>query len=377
MNITISKSELSRGLYLTQSIVEKRTTMPILVNLLLTASNGELTISSTDLEITSVARLKASVQSRGSTTVNAKVLGEIVKELPDEDIHIEVTEGERIQISTSKSKFKVIGVSSEEYPGLPGVNFDVNGKISARLFLEMINKTIYAVSHDETRYNLSGVCFEASNETKSGRKKTVELKFVATDGHRLAIITRQVENISIPENVVVPRKGLIEVKKLLEADLEADVAFDIRDGFLIVEAHDTKMSVRLIDGEFPDYNQVVPQKKGSIAKVNATEFASALRRAVLMVTDKNKCVRLDFTPGNLRITSSSPELGEAKEELSLDYEGKPLTIGFNARYLLEFASSIGDERTLSIELHGETGAGRFYSEDDESYVGVVMPMRLV
>lgn len=376
MNLTISKTELSRGLYLTQSIVEKRTTMPILVNLLLTALNGELTIASTDLEITSVATLSASVKSRGSTTVNAKVLSDIVKELPEGDVKLELTDGERLEITAGKSKFRVIGTSSEEYPGLPGIGVDVKGSIKSHQFLEMINKTIYAVSHDETRYNLSGVCFDTGESGKS-RKKPADLKMVATDGHRLAMITREVENIPPLERVIVPRKGLLEIRKLIDSEEDQDIGFDIQDGFLVVQAKGCKISVRLIDGEFPDYNQVVPQKKGVIASVAGADFIAALRRAVLMVTDKNKCVRLDFASDTLSITSSSPELGDSKEEVSIDYSGKPLTIGFNARYLLEFASSIGEERRLNIELHGETGPGRFFAEDDESYIGIVMPMRLV
>ncbi len=377
MNLTIPKSELSRGLYMTQSIVEKRTTMPILVNLLLTASNEGLTISATDLEITAVARLNASVKTRGSTTVNAKILGDIVKELPEGDVKLEVTDGDRLEITAGKSKFKVIGTSSEEYPGLPGINFEIEGRINAKLLTEMINKTIYAVSHDETRYNLGGVCFDTGDAAKNSKKKATELRMVATDGHRLAIITRPVENVPAIEKVIVPRKGLLEIRKLLDSAEDADIGLDVREGFLAVESKDCKMSVRLIDGEFPDYNQVIPQKKGVVAAVPAAEFAAALRRAVLMVTDKNKCVRLDFSQDSLSILSSSPELGESKEELSLQYAGKPLTIGFNARYVLEFAASIGEERELQIELHGETGPGKFLSEDDESYIGIVMPMRLV
>ncbi|NMC64229.1 MAG: DNA polymerase III subunit beta [SAR324 cluster bacterium] len=376
MNLTISKTELSRGLYLTQSIVEKRTTMPILVNLLLTASNGDLSISATDLEITSVVRLNASVSTRGSTTINAKVLGDIVKELPEGDVKLELTEAERLEISAGKSKFRVIGTSSEEYPGLPGVNFDVTGKIKARQLFDMINKTIYAVSHDETRYNLSGVCFDTGDSVKGSKKKEAELKMVATDGHRLAMIVKPMENIPPIERVIVPRKGLIEIRKLLDTEEDTDIGFDVREGFLIIESMGCKMSVRLIDGEFPDYNQVIPQKKGVVANMSAASFAAALRRAVLMVSDKNKCVRLDFNSDNVSISSSSPELGDSKEDLAIQYSGKPITIGFNARYILEFIASIGEERQLFIELHGDTGPGKFYAEDDESCIGIVMPMRL-
>ncbi len=374
MDITISKAELNRALYLTQSIVERKTTMPILVNVLISASDRKLKIAATDLEITAMATAAAEVRSPGSTTVNAKVFADIVRELPDGEVTVKLGEGERVEITAKNSKLKMIGVTAEEYPSLSGLAFTPKSKLPAPQLLEMIEKTLYAVSFDETRYNLNGVCFELTGG--KGKKDPQSLRMVATDGHRLALVTRPVSGMSFTERVIVPRKGLTEVKKIVEGAGDKDIGFDIVDGFLVVESGDAKIAMRLIDGEFPDYNQVLPKDKGTVATLNAGEFAQALRRVVLMVSDKNKCVKLDFAKSSLRISSSSPELGEASEELAVSYDGKPLSVGFNAKYLLDIALSIQESQNLAMELHGELGPGRCYAEGDEAYEAIVMPMRL-
>lgn len=374
MEITIAKAELARALYLTQSIVERKTTMPILANVLISAADRKVKFSATDLEITAVATVPAEVRSPGSTTVNAKVFGDIVRELPEGDVTLRLTEGHRIEVTARTSKVRINGVTADEYPSLPGVGFAPKTKFSSAQLLEMIEKTLYAVSLDETRYNLNGVCFELV--PGKGKKDGRSLRMVATDGHRLALITRPVGDMELPEQSIVPRKGLTEIKKFLDAGSDKPVTMDFHNGFLVVESGDAKVAMRLIDGEFPDYNQVLPQKKGVDAVINSAEFAQALRRVALMVTDKGKCVKLDFAKNKLRISSSSPELGEANEELEVKYPGAPLSIGFNARYLLDIASSLQENQPLTIELHGELGPGRFFPEGDESYTAIVMPMRL-
>ena len=372
MELTLSKADLNKALLITQSVVERKTTMPILSNVLLSASENHLRISSTDYEITAFMSVKAKVVSTGSTTVSAKVFSDIVRELPDGDIMLKVSEGERLEISAKKSNFKMVGVSAEEYPSLPGIASEVNGRIGSMQLLEMINKTLYAVSQDETRFNLNGVCFEIASAKKSGSA----LRMVATDGHRLAMITRPIENLSFTERIIVPKKGLAEIRKILDPETDRPIGIDVKDGFLLIESADAKISMRLIDGEFPDYNQVVPSKPGILATIPSEELAQAMKRVALMVTDKAKGVRLDFSKGALQISSSSPELGEAREVLEIVYQGVDLSIGFNAKYLLDMAQSLEEKANLVMELNGELGAGKFYGEGDESYIGVVMPMRL-
>ena len=373
MELTLPKSDLSKALLVTQSVVERKTTMPILANVLLSATENHLRISSTDFEITALVNVKANVRTTGSTTVSAKVFSDIVRELSDGDVSLKLTEGERLEISSSNSKFKMVGVSADEYPSLPGIAAEVVGRISSKQLMEMINKTLYAVSQDETRFNLNGVCFELVGE---GKKSEAALRMVATDGHRLAMITRPIEKLAFSDRIIVPKKGLAEIKKILDSDSDKLIGIDVKDGFLLIETEEAKLSMRLIDGEFPDYNQVLPKRKGMTANVPTAGLAQALKRVSLMVTDKGKGVRFDFSKGELRVSSSSPELGEARESLEIKYEGDPLSIGFNARYLMEIAFSLEENEAFIMELNGELGPGKFYAESDESYVGVVMPMRL-
>lgn len=373
MKISLLKSELLSGIQLVQTAAEKKTTMPILANVLLTASEGLLTIASTDLEITSVATLKADVKTRGSTTVNAKVFLEIIRELPEGEVQISVGEGERVDITCQRSKFKMNGVASDEYPGLPGINLETKGRITASELSEMIEKTIYAVSTDDTRYTLGGVCFESVDGSKKGKKL---LRLVATDGHRLSLINRSTDGISLSEKAIVPRRGLLELKKLLDSTQEPQISMVISEGFLVAQSEKYRLAVRLIEGEFPDYAQVIPEGAGTILTLNTEEFTQALRRAMLVATDKTKFVRLDISKEGVKILSSSAELGEAKEDITATYSGKEVSMGFNARYMLDFLSSVGSAKEISIELHGELGPGKFYLDEDEGYLAIIMPMRL-
>ena len=372
MNVTISKENLSKILFLTQNIVERKATMPILANVLLTAGEQKLKIAATDLEITVVTNAAAQVTNPGSITVNAKVFADVVRELPEGEVVLKMLDGQRLEISAQNSKLRIIGTSASEYPNLPGMSLDTKAEISSKQLLDMISKTIYAVSTDEARFNLNGVCFSTVGEND----KDLAMRMVATDGHRLAMVTRPVTNIKISEPVIVPRKGLGELKKILDAAGDIQIKIDLKDGFFVVDAGDTKISMRLIDGEFPDYRQVVPKEANEIAIVLSADLIQALRRVALMVSDKAKCVKMDFAGNTLRVSSSSPELGDATEELAIKYTGEPVSIGFNARYLLDLASSFGDDQVLKIAMMGALGPGKFTVDNDDSCVGIVMPMRL-
>ena len=375
MELTLSKEALKRALSITQSIVARKTTMPILANVLLSVGDGHFRISATDLEITAVVSTQAKIKSKGSTTVNGKIFADLVRELPEGDVTLKLTEGERLEVIAKGSKLKIVGVSAEEYPSLPGILFEPQAKLSSKQLIEMITKTLYAVSTDETRFNLNGVCFEIVPEGK-GKKASNSLRMVATDGHRLAMITRPAGTLDFQGRVIVPRKGLSEIRKVLNPEEDTPVGIEIKEGFLIIESGETRISMRLVDAEYPNYEQVIPKEKGVIASIPVTEVGQALRRAALLVSDKGKCVKLEFDAALLRISSSSPELGEGIEEIPIKYGGKPLSIGFNALYILDVAASLGEAQTLNIELTGELGAGRFFSEGDESYFGIIMPMRL-
>lgn len=386
MDITVSKSELNKALQVAQSAISRKTTMPILVNILLKAEGGQLRILASDLDLTVLAHVKAEIHKKGATAVNAKVFCDIIKELPEGQIKITQTEGERIEIQTQSSKFRVIGQCAEEYPEIEGLDVKIDGKIQAKLLSDMIGKTLYATSLDEARYNLTGVCFEitaasavASPKIVRGKDKGAEakeLRLVATDGHRLSMITRPVSQLDFEGKVIVPRRGLVEVKKILDAEGEKEVSISISGGFFMLETDSFRLAMRLIDGEYPDYSQVIPKEKGSIAEIKGSSFAGALRRVVLMATDQEKCAKITFEPGSMRISSQSPEIGDANEALEINYSGESFTVGFNARYLTDIVSAYGEGTTVVAEMHGELGPGKFSPENDESCIAVVMPMRL-
>ena len=374
MEFRISQENFVQVLALTQNIVERRTTMPILANVLLSVSKGTLRVSATDLETTAVSETKAEAVSTGSTTVSAKMLHEIVRELPPGDVHVKLGDAERLEITSGNTKMRIVGVTAEEFPALPGIDHAVKSKISSKQLLGMINKTLYAVSTDETRFNLCGVYFEFVGSDKD---KSRELRFTSTDGHRIASATRPAETIRFEKDVsvLIPRKGLAELRRLLDGE-DRLIGIDVVEGFFIVEADKTKIAMRLIDAEFPDYKQAIPGKPGEVALVRTEEFTHALKRAALVVSDRGKGVRLDFSENKLDISGSSPERGDAKESFDIEFKGQPVTLGFSAKYLQEFLATVEDGQNVSIELHGAEGPARLRSEADESDFSVLMPMRL-
>lgn len=376
MKVVAEKSELHKALQIIQSAVAKRSTMPILSNVLLSVGSDGFKLSASDLELTAVAGVSAKSSRNGKTTVNAKIFSDIIRELPEGEVSLHTLEGERLEITAKGAKFKIIGVSAEEFPALPGVSREVKGRISAARLLEGINRSLYAASTDETRFNLNGVCFEALPGKKGNGNNEESLNLVATDGHRLAVVTRPCGSLTFSEKIIVPRRALAEVRRILEAEAENDVGIAIEEGFFLIETKNLKISARLIDGEYPDYTQVLPKEQGKLIIVRSDVFSAALKRMMLVVTDREKGVKLNFSDGKVRITSSSPELGEASEELQLEQGGGDFTIGFNAQYLIDAISSFGEDQELRMELNGETGPARFSVSSDQSSFAIVMPMRI-
>ena len=207
-------------------------------------------------------------------------------------------------------------------------------------------------------------------------KEVDVLRMIATDGHRLAVITRPSPGFAFLGRVIIPRKGLQELRKFLAGAEDGEVRLGVQEGFLLVEVGEAKISTRLIDGEFPDYREVLPKGKGTRAEVAVDTFTQALRRVALVVTDKAKLVRFDFSPGLMRLSSISAEIGEAVDELAVTYEGKQFGIGFNAKYIQDMAQTIQNNGSMIIELHGEDGPGLFFPSSDEASFAIVMPVRV-
>jgi DNA polymerase-3 subunit beta len=372
MKLSVEKKDLLNVIARAQNIVEKRNTMPILVNVLLEAKEGVLRGFATDLEVSLTDEMPATIKSPGRVAVNAKSLFEIIKELPEGKIELERKDNNWLKITQNRAVFNIVGISPEEYPVFPTFTTQEFVKIDAGVLAEMIEKTIYSVSTDETRYHLNGVYLEVRQEGED----TI-YRMVATDGHRLSMIDRK-----IPEapsrggapGVIVPRKGLHEIRKLLE-HVENTVEIAIEGAQLVVRRDSTVLMVRLIEGKYPNYTQLVPQNLREHFLVQREALLSSLKRVSLLSNAKSKGVTFALNGGRMEITSNNPELGDAREEIEVEYKGKDMKIGFNARYVLDVLQSMHDD-VVRIEMNDQLSPGLVRPGDDKSYTCVVMPMRI-
>lgn len=372
MNFSVSKENFSHLLYLASTIVERRTTMPILANVNLTAEEGRIRLAATDLEISLIGEAEATVKAPGSITVAAKVLYDIVRELPSDTVNIHLSKGQRVEIEAGQSRFRINGISSDEFPTVAGTTLTNPTAVDAAKLFEMLDKTAFCVSIDETRYNINGVCIESIGGLNKSDKSL--LRFVATDGHRLALIDRPAEGLTIKENIVLPRKGIQEIKKLLEGN-DGVVYVGMNEGFFTVQSGKETLGVRLIDGQFPDYRQVIPVDTTTKIQVSRSELFAAVKRVSLVTTDKSKTFKFRLVDKNLVISSSSPEYGEASESLNVSQEGSDITIGFSAKYVIDLLGAMSNAENITIKLNGELGPGVFTGSDDDLYTCIVMPMR--
>jgi DNA polymerase-3 subunit beta len=376
MELKIAAAELSKALGRSQGIVEKKSTMPILSHVLLEARKDALIVSATDLDlaVSSEHREGCEILKDGALAVSARHLYEIVRALPEQQVTLKKAHNNYLELRCGPSEFRIVGLPAEDFPALPRFEKVPFVDIDPRSLLDMIERTFFAVSNDETRYNLNGVFFEPAAEV---------LRLVATDGHRLSLIERAMGgNFGLKRGVILPKKGLQELRKLLgEAADAADANTETKLGFVessaIVRRPGVTFSMRLIEGLFPDYRQVIPKAGEKSVKLGRERFEQTLRRVSLLSTDKAHAVKLEIAKGTLRVTSQNPDLGEAKEEVPVEYDGEPLKIGFNARYVLDVLSVL-QSKDVAFELADDLSPGvlRGAEEVDQGFTAVVMPMRI-
>ncbi len=374
MKLSIPKSELQRGLARIQSIVEKRNTMPILANVLLEAhrdgDDGRLELAATDLEVGIRSSQAADVETPGSVTASAKKLYEIIRELPDEPVHIEVSPNSYLTIECARARFSLAGNAAEEYPTLPVASSGKTVTVQAVVLSQMIERTMYAASADETRYNLNGVFIERIPDTG-------KLRMVATDGHRLAYVDRELgsELEGLDRGVIIPRKGLAELKKLLDEEdtEEIEIGFEGNNG--LVSKQGVTLVMRLIEGEFPNYRQVIPKETNRHVILSVDSLSHALRRVALLSSERSHAVKFELTSGLLKLSSNNPDLGEAYEELDIDYNAEELTIAFNARYLMDSLAACA-AKEIRLSLQDSLSPAQMVPTTDDDSLAVVMPMRV-
>ena len=366
MEFNVEKEDFLKVLQRVQGIVEKRNTMPILANVHLEAEGSEIIVAATDLELFIKDSCAATVKTSGTVTVNARKLFEIVKELPQEFVDIKSGEGEKITIKSGRSRFNVMGIAASEFPAFPDTEEKNLVRIEAENLREMIEKTAFAVSTDETRYNINGFLLAEEDKT---------VRLVATDGHRLAIVEREAGTIpSAKEGVILPRKGVHEMKKLLE-EKDGTFLFGVTKKSATMKKDATIINTRLIEGEFPDFKQILPKDNDKEVIAERRPFLEALKRVSILSADKIKGVKFSLAKDTLTLSSSSPEIGDATEEISVEYKGEDLEMAFNARYFIDVLEAIEEEK-VSVKLKDQQSPGILSPVGYQGYTYIVMPMRL-
>lgn len=368
MELQIAVEELSKALYRAQGIVEKKSTMPILSNVLLEAENGTLKVTAFDLEIGVTSEHRAAVVEAGRLAVSARHLYDIVRTLPDPTVRLQRTKNNYLEITCGTSHFRIVGMPAEDFPELPKMAQVPFVEVKPKQLLEMIEMTAFAVSTDETRFNLNGVFF---HPVAGGG-----MRMVATDGHRLSLVERPVEgDFRLKRGVIIPRKGIQELKRLLAEGSNETAELGFAENSGVFRRPGLVMVMQLINGQFPEYEQVIPRESSHVLRIGRVRLAETLKRVSLLSQDQMYTVKLEVGEGMLRVSSQNPDLGEAREEIPLDVDGEPITIGFNARYLIDVLNVI-DAEEVELELHDDLSPGVIHPAGDRTYTAVVMPVRI-
>lgn len=363
MEFKVTKENFIEGLSATQGVVEKKNTMPVLSNILLEADKTGLKITATDLEVALVYQIPAQVILPGKLTVSAKSLYDIIKEIGEMEVFLKLEANNRLHVQAGTSQFNIPGLEAKEFPSLPTVETSSNN-YSCQNLLGMIEKTQSSISMDETRHHLAGLLFQKS--------KDKGLRMVATDGHRLSLIEKEIMADG-EYKVIVPKKGVMELKKMVLKGESIELAVGQKN--LFARQGNQTLYIRLIDGEFPDYDRVIPKESDKFATLPREKLIGALRRVSLLSNERSRAVLLSLSPKNLEVSIHNPDLGEAREELEIDYKGESLKIGFNARYFLDVLNVLKDEKII-LGLKNESAPCIVKAETEPGYLGVIMPMRV-
>lgn len=370
MKFIIEKGTFQQSLGKIQGIAERRSTIPILSNILITGEKENINIVATDLEIGVMEITAASNIEKGNICVPARKLYDIVKELPEEHVEIEGAENFWVTIKAGKTVFNLPGVDPQEFPAFPVIDGSLFFTMAASTLLEMIEKTAFASSSEESRFNLNGIYME-----KVIKDKRDYFRMVATDGHRLSLIDKE-QTITFVKGIILSRRGLTELRKVF-GDGETEVSISLRDNNCIFKTERTIVVVRLLEGEYPDYQQVIPKANDKHIVLNRKDFIGALRRAHVIASEKGEGVRFSIHKEVMEIKTGGPDVGNVHEEIKIEYQGDPLEVSFNARYLLDVLNSIETEKIV-MQLKEELNSGiiRPKNGNGEDYLYVIMPMRL-
>ena len=370
MKISIERAALLRAVGHAQSVVERRNTIPILANVLISAEGGRASFRATDLDVEVVDRAEAQVEREGAATASAVTLHEIVRKLPDGALVELSAQDGRLDVSAGRSRFQLATLPKEDFPDLATPDYHAEFAISAGGLRRLFDKSQFAISTEETRYYLNGVYLHVTDG--DGGKS---LRAVATDGHRLARVDAELPlGAEDMPGVIVPRKTVAELRKLL-SDEEAVIKVSVSEAKIRFAADDMTLTSKVIDGTFPDYTRVIPTSNARRLELDASEFAKAVDRVATVSSERSRAVKMQLDEDRLTLSVSAPDAGTAEEELAVAYGDDRLEIGFNAKYLLEIAQQV--DRENAVFLFNTAGDPALVREGgDESAVYVVMPMRV-
>jgi len=368
MKIRSKKEILLENIQLVQ-ITSLKTTLPILSNILIEAKENKLTLISTDLELSIKNQIELEILQEGSICLPLRKLIDIIRELEEkEDVLIEVEENNRVVISSKDSMFHLFGLPKEDFPAFPEYEEEKFFTMSSSLIKEMIRKTIFATAIDEVRYVLNGVFFIVKGN---------ECRMVATDGHRLAFIKRILPSeISEENEVIIPTKALVEVNRIISEGKDINIFIDKNK--IIFKTDNLIIVSRLIEGKFPDYERVIPKDQDKILRINTQRLSSVCRRISLMTSENTNIIKLDISKNILKLSSNTPNLGDAKEELEVDFQGDDLQIAFNPKYIMDILKNIECDE-VNIFLKNQSSSGMIKPREEkegEEYLYVVMPVRI-
>src|SRR3989338_5855362 len=369
MRINVLKDSLLKGIQTVQNAISTKSTLPILSHILLEAKKQGIELTATDLEIGVIAKVAGEVVEEGAITLPARKFSEIIKELPNQGtITITLKKGQSVSIETGKSYFKLMGLTRDDFPKLPEFPTQTSKhsnlvKIPQKLLKYMIQLTAFAMSHDETRYVLNGLLFSFKDKG---------LKLVATDGRRLAFIEKEIPDMgSIRKDVIVPMKTIQELNRNLTE--EGEVIFCFKENQLQINLGNITITSRLIEGEYPNYEQVIPKKTKEELQINTQDFLQATRRASILTNQDSQSIKINIIKDRVIITKNTPELGEAREELEVDYKGGELAIGFNPAFLIDVLKNVDNDK-IKFEFIDHEKPAVIRSGDDYTYI--VLPMQV-
>ena len=369
MKISLQKADLERAINFVQGIIDKRTTNPILSNILFSASDNKLELYSTNMDISSIEQIDANIEAAGRSVVSAKMLFDIIRKFPPGEIQLRRMDNNWLELKSASVQYKIAGLHPEEYPTIEKPKKGDYIGIKSKTLLSLIKRTIFAVSYEDVKKILGGILFDFSEENI--------FKLVATDGHRLSLV-REPMSIKIKKkgdnSVVLPRKGMAELLKILETtDEEIKVSLD--EKMAIFKTETKVLMMKVLEGTFPDYNQVIPTENNRTLKINRQRFYDALSRMVIVSAERSNIVRISFSNEGVVVSSESPNEGEGKEFVEAEFTGSKIEMGFNARYLMDILEVTSDE-VIEMRILDELSAVLVKPSQDDNFINVVMPVRM-